>query len=450
VSRHADEANDLSTSVAAPPDANRSNRPLIRRLGAAGLTLAFLLLVARFLPSGVRPPVEETRETHLMRQRVVIFLIDTVDNFDTHGTHVHSVLRQHCPRCEVHTLNLHGDLALLSVIHALRQVHTQSQADDRSITTLVNLSLGTYTYDQDLYTAVRTLEASGHVLIAAAGNDNTDRPFYPAAFREVLGVCSSARHTKLKAAYSNFGAWVSLCAPGLQYVSRPLQRGEIASGTSLAAPMVAGVLGQLLLEAPCAPPRAGVRALLRTADPVGESTTALGAGVLNPVAASHYIRSLYPCASPEALPQQLRRRAKRLFTEAGITLGVIVYFLVSIFTVPFLLALAIEHLQRHAARRRQHTFQRAYAQSATCRQQQLLRLREHFLSTRKMPRRDRIELFALLSALHHYGEPCWWCDRPAVPQPISRSPSRTVMACRRCGMATPLAPPPALHEQQEV
>jgi hypothetical protein len=441
VSRHADEANDLSTSAAASPNVSRSNRPLTRRLGAAGLTLGFLLLVARFLPSGARPPIEETRATYQVRQRVVIFLIDTVDNFDTHGTNVHSVLRQHCPRCEVQALNLHGDLALSSVTDALQQVHILSQADDPATTTLVNLSLGTYTYDSELHAAVRTLEASGHVLIAAAGNDNTARPFYPAAFREVLGVCSSTRHTKLKAAYSNFGAWVSLCAPGLQYVSRPLQHGEIASGTSLAAPMVAGVLGQLLLEAPCAPPRAGVRALLRTADPVAESPTSLGAGVLNPVAASQYIRNLYPCSPPDALPQQLLRRAKRLLTEAGITLGVIVYFLVSIFTVPFLLALVIEHLQRHAERRLQHTGQRAYAQSATYRQQQLLRLRDHFLSTRKMRRRDRVELFALLCALHRHGEPCWWCDRPAVPQPTRSIPSRAVMACSRCGMETPTVLP---------
>jgi hypothetical protein len=346
----------------------------------------------------------------------------------------------------VQALNLHGDLALLSVIDALRQVHTRSQANDPSTTTLVNLSLGTYTYDQALHAAVQTLEAAGHVLIAAAGNDNTDRPFYPAAFREVLGVCSSTRHTKLKAAYSNFGAWVSLCAPGLQYVSRPLQRGEIASGTSLAAPMVAGVLGQLLLEAPCAPPRAGIRALLRTADPVAEGTTALGAGVLNPVAASHYIRSLYPCSPPEAWPQQLLRRVKRLLTEAGITLGVVVYFLVSIFTVPFLLAWVIEHLQRHAERRLQRAFQYAYAQSATYRQQQLLKLRAHFLSTRKMSRRDRLELFALLYALHRHGEPCWWCDGAAVSQPASGMPSRAVMACNRCGMATPTVPLAALHE----
>lgn len=406
-------------------------------LGAAGLTLGFLLLVTRFLPSGIGPTVEELPLESSARQRVVIFLIDTVHDFNTHGADVQSVLRHQCPRCEVQTLNLHGDLALPRMIQALHQVQMQSQAHDATTTTLVNLSLGTYTYDKELHAAVQRLEAAGHVLIAAAGNDNTARPFYPAAFREVVGVCSSTRHTKVKAAYSNFGEWVSLCAPGLQYVSRPLQKGEVASGTSLAAPMVAGVLGHILLEAPCASPRAGVRALLRTAEPVAERTVPVGRGVLNPSAAAHYLRSLYPCSASTAFLPQLRTRITRLATDAGITLGVVVYFLVSIFTVPFLLAFVIERFQCHAKRRRQDAFAHAYAQSATSRQQQLLTLRDHYLQTRKLRRQDRVALFALLWAAHQHGEPCWWCNTPATPAAPHSAPLPTEMACSRCGMEKP-------------
>ena len=404
-------------------------------LSAAALALSFLLFITRFWPSGTSPIAEEAQEKYPPRQRVVIFLIDTADDFDTHGVYVHSVLRQHCPLCEVQAINLRGDLALSSVIHALQQVQTQSQTYDPATTILVNLSLGTYTYDEGLHAAVRALEASGVVLIASAGNDNTARPFYPAAFREVLGICSSTRHTRVKAVYSNFGNWVGLCAPGLQYVSRPLQHGEIASGTSLAAPMVVGVLGQILLEAPCASPRAGVKALLRTADPVSERAVQLGAGVLNPVAAYHYVHTLYPCTTPDSFLQRLLRRAERLGTRAGITLGIIAYFLLSIFTIPFLLAFVIEQVQRHATRCQQQALQRAYTQSPLYRRHRLLALRHHFFHTRKMRRRERLEVFALLRALHLHGEPCWWCDQAPAQQTNSNVAPQAVLACSRCGMA---------------
>jgi hypothetical protein len=332
-------------------------------------------------------------------------------------------------------MNLRGDLALSSVIHALQQVQAQSKTYDPTTTVLVNLSLGTYTYDKGLHAAVRDLEASGVMLVASAGNDNTARPFYPAAFREVLGVCSSTRHTRVKAVYSNFGHWVGLCAPGLQSVSRPLQHGEVASGTSLAAPMVAGVLGQILLQAPCVSPRTGVRALLRTADPVPGHATQVGAGVLNPVAAYHYVHTLYPCTTPGSFLQRLLRHAERLGTAAGITLGIIVYFLLSIFALPFLLAFVIEQVQRHATRRQQQAVQQACTQSPTYRQHRLLTLRHHFFHTRKMRRRERLEVFALLWAAHLHGEPCWWCDQPPVQQPNSNAPPQAVLACSRCGMA---------------
>ena len=184
-------------------------------------------------------------------------------------------------RVTIHLVNLHGDLSILALVHALDYVQAVHQTHAATTTSLVNLSLGTYIYDEALHASVRALDTTGIPIIASAGNDNTSKPFYPAAFPEVLGVCSSTRHTRVKAAYSNFGPWVSLCAPGLQYVTRPLQPGDIASGTSFASPMVAGALGQLLLDAPCASPRAGLRALRRTADPPAENQPALGAGILN-------------------------------------------------------------------------------------------------------------------------------------------------------------------------
>ena len=339
----------------------------------------------------------------------MIFIIDTSDYFDAHGTYVQSVVQQQCAACDIHLVNLHGDLSILALVHALDYVQAVHQTHTASTTSLVNLSLGTYVYDAALHASVRALDTAGILVIASAGNDNTSKPFYPAAFPEVLGVCSSTRHTRVKAAYSNFGPWVSLCAPGLQYVTRPLQHGDIASGTSFASPMVAGALGQLLLDAPCASPRAGLRALRRTADPPAENQEALGAGILNVTTAGQYLHRLYTCQSPPGMWQRLVARMQRLGTGVATYVGLIVYFFISIFAVPFLLAFVIDKLEQRAARHQEEAIQRAYAGSPDYRQQRLLALKHAYVRTHKVRHRERAELIALCHALHLYGEPCWWC-----------------------------------------
>jgi hypothetical protein len=393
-----------------------------------------LLLVTSERSPTMLPNAAPALPTVTPRQRVVIFIIDTSDYFDTHGAYVQSVVQQQCAACAIELVNLHGDLSILGIVHALDYVRAVHQMQAAATTSLVNLSLGTYTYDDTLHASVRALDTTGISIIASAGNDNTSKPFYPAAFPEVLGVCSSTRHTRVKAAYSNFGPWVSLCAPGLQYVTRPLQHGDIASGTSFASPMVAGTLGQLLLDAPCASPRAGLRALRRTADPPAENQPALGAGILNSTTASQYLRSLYTCQSPPGMWQRLLARVQRLGTGVVTYVGLVVYFFVSIFAVPFLLAFVIDKLEQRAARRQEEAIQRAYAGSRDYRQQRLLVLKHAFVRTHKVRRRERAELAALLHALHLYGEPCWWCGA-ATTEPCGDGwhTADALQQCRRCG-----------------
>jgi hypothetical protein len=368
------------------------------------------------------------------RQRVVIFIIDTSDYFDTHGAYVQSVVQQQCAACAMQLVNLHSDLSILGIVHALDYVRAVHQTHAATTTSLVNLSLGTYLYDEVLHARVRALDMEGIPIIASAGNDNTSRPFYPAAFPEVLGVCSSTRHTRVKAAYSNFGPWVSLCAPGLQYVTRPLRYGDIASGTSFASPMVAGTLGQLLLDAPCASPRAGLRALRRTADPPAEHQQELSAGILKSTAASQYLRSLYRCQSPPGMWQRLLARMQHLGTGVATYVGLVMYFFVSIFAVPCLLAFVIDKLEQRAARRQEEAIQRAYAGSPDYRQQRLLVLKHAFVRTQKIRRRERAEVAALLHALHLYGEPCWWCGATAPETCVNDwNTTDALPRCSRCG-----------------
>jgi subtilisin family serine protease len=85
--------------------------------------------------------------------------------------------------------------------------------------------------------------SSGVVIVAAAGNDATDAVRqYPAAegVRGLLPVAASNADSRL-ASFSNFGSWIHIAAPG-EGITSSVPGGGYGtwSGTSMAAPLVAG------------------------------------------------------------------------------------------------------------------------------------------------------------------------------------------------------------------
>ena len=407
-----------------------------RVIYGAGIAAAWLVVTGLFgIPLSPPTPSDDDAPASAssMRQQVVIFVVDTQDAFDAHGAQVGSVIQRQCPLCTTQPINLHGDLSSRNLVQALLHVDDLSRQYDAATTLLVNVSLGSYGYDEVLHTQVRRMRDAGLIFIAAAGNDDRDDPFYPAALPEVVGVCSSTRHSREKAAYSNYGDWVSLCAPGWQFVRSPLQMG-MASGTSFASPLVAGVLGKLLLDTPCATPETGLKALTRTADPVTGASRSLGAGILSPAAAEHYVKTLHACDATDEPGQRLVAKLQRFGTSLATYAGLIVYFFVSVFAVPFLLAYIIERGQRRIARRQYEAVQLAYEGSSEHRRERLLALRQRFEKKGRVRRQDQPELMALLQALYQYGEPCWWCDRPATEPAVERHFLEAMPLCQRCGL----------------
>jgi serine protease len=119
---------------------------------------------------------------------------------------------------------------------------------------IINLSLGGEFFsniEQAVYDAVT---AKGIIVIAAAGNESTDQPFYPAAYDKVISVSAINRNLE-QARYSNFGPTIDVAAPG---GDSSVDRGILSTlgddrsepttftygslqGTSMAAPHVAGV-----------------------------------------------------------------------------------------------------------------------------------------------------------------------------------------------------------------
>ncbi|WP_424766212.1 S8 family peptidase [Paenibacillus sp. sgz302251] len=108
---------------------------------------------------------------------------------------------------------------------------------------VINMSLGNYAQADFLHDAIKYAYDHDVVLVAASGNDNTDRPGYPAAYPEVFAVAST-NSNKEKSSFSNFGNYIDVAAPGDSIASTyPGSQYAALSGTSMASPHVAALAG---------------------------------------------------------------------------------------------------------------------------------------------------------------------------------------------------------------
>lgn len=115
---------------------------------------------------------------------------------------------------------------------------------------IVNMSFDVSTPSQALSQAIAYANQQGVILVAAAGNEDTSAPVYPAALSgNVLGIASTTDWDQ-RSSFSNYGSTdVWIAAPG-EYVISTFPGGTYASssGTSFSSPLVAGT-ADLLLQA---------------------------------------------------------------------------------------------------------------------------------------------------------------------------------------------------------
>jgi subtilisin family serine protease len=151
-------------------------------------------------------------------------------------------------------------------------------------------SYGGTGYNQAFQDVINYARSLGVLVVAAAGNESTSNPLYPAAFANVVAV-AAITYDDIRAYFTNYGNWVDIAAPGVgiwstmsNNVYHPVDYAP-GSGTSMACPHVAAVAGLTLAYDPSLTVDAVESILIRSADNLDavnpDYTGLLGSGRVN-------------------------------------------------------------------------------------------------------------------------------------------------------------------------
>lgn len=190
----------------------------------------------------------------------------------THGTHVAGIVGASinngigiagtAPRIRLMAVKVGEDSENSRSVSRTADAILYAAANGASI---INCSFGSgaATFaDEDV---INQATALGALIVAAAGNDNTNQAFYPAAFERCVSVAATTVEDR-KAGFSNYHRTVDIAAPGAVIWSTVL-RGSYAAfdGTSMASPVVAAVAAMVRMKNPSFSPAEVAATLKATA-----------------------------------------------------------------------------------------------------------------------------------------------------------------------------------------
>jgi subtilisin family serine protease len=165
-----------------------------------------------------------------------------------HGTMTSGLVHLVAPKAQILPLKAFSSdgTGYLSNIVAALYYAVQHKAN------VVNMSFDLSTSSPALSDAISRANEANVVLVAAAGNENTSAPVYPAAYDGSVAGIASTTDWDTRSSFSNYGptdVWIA--APGENVISTfPGGTYGSSSGTSFSSPMVAGTAALMLSASP--------------------------------------------------------------------------------------------------------------------------------------------------------------------------------------------------------
>jgi thermitase len=217
-----------------------------------------------------------------------------------HGTHVAGIVAAKannkigvagvCPDCSILDVKVLNDAGAGSSSVIANGISWAASNGAK----VINMSLGQRVSSRTLEAAVNDAWNKGVVIVAAAGNAGTQAKIYPGAYPNVIAVAATDNNDA-KASFSTYGKWVDVAAPGVNVYStfpnHPFVLGtqngrsmgyDIASGTSMASPVVAGVAALVWSSSPADTENKTVRTKIEsTADKILGTGTNWASGRVN-------------------------------------------------------------------------------------------------------------------------------------------------------------------------
>ena len=164
-----------------------------------------------------------------------------------HGTMVAGIVHLTAPGAQILPLKAFRPDGTGYLSDVVRALYYASRRGAR----VVNMSFTFASPSAEMRRAVDYATQHGAVCIAAAGNDGSSLPRYPAAFDNVMAIASTGNLDN-KSSFSNYGPnWIWIAAPGEGIITTyPFSTFAAGWGTSFSAPFVAGTISLLLQTTP--------------------------------------------------------------------------------------------------------------------------------------------------------------------------------------------------------
>lgn len=207
------------------------------------------------LDTGIQNHPDLIKNIDISKCRSFIEGEDIFDNYSGHGLHVGGIIA--ASNDEFGIVGVAPEVTLVSVKVLDKNGRSQNNSVFKGLNycltlnpDVVNMSLGNPLPMPDEHRIIKQLVSRGIPVICSVGNNANEKNqvLYPAQYDECIAVGSYSISTmKDRSLFSSYGDTVDLLAPGEEILSTFLNGTYgVLSGSSMAAPMVTGVIALLL------------------------------------------------------------------------------------------------------------------------------------------------------------------------------------------------------------